>query len=546
MVKDVSFSETAFEVLKMLWEDDPVFATACGIHDYDDRLGKITEEAVESHLAQVRNAIARLEKIGPLTDREDEGDRKALLAVLRNALLEWEGIGWHRKEPALYADHALYGLYLLIARDFAPHRERMECLRLRLQEVRRVLKECRETLRPNQVPTIFIEMALESAKGAERFLAEVVPAEADRLEDPPLRREILRSADAAGQAFREWKDWIEQEGAPKANGPAGIGRDLFVEKLRHVHLLDRDPEELRQLGEDILSATLSQMAELALKLDPTKNWKELLEEKKSHHPPEDQIVETYQREVERARQFVLEKEIVSLPENDLLRVVETPTFDRPTTPYAAYVAPAPFDQKSEGLFYVTPPNGKEPPEVRQDRLKGHCFFSLPIIVVHEAYPGHHLQLSVARRLASPVRKVFGDTVSVEGWALYCEELMLEQGFSDDLVVRLFQLKDLLWRAVRCVVDVGIHCQSMTPEEAVRRLVEDAHLEFSNAAAEVRRYCASPTQPLSYLTGKMEIVKLRKEAEKREGNRFRLRDFHDRLLRTCNWPISLIRGVLLGG
>ncbi|MCS7223835.1 MAG: DUF885 domain-containing protein [Armatimonadetes bacterium] len=543
---DHSFEEKVLQILQVLWQDDPVFATSCGIHDYDHRLSHLSKEAIETHTAHLREFIRQLEQMGQRPDPEEEGDRQALLAVIKNGLIDWEEIGWHRKEPALYADHALYGLYLLIAREFAPLEQRLASVKDRLQEVCRLLKESQETIEPHQVPSILVETALESARGAGLFFAEVIPEAADRVSDSGLRREVLKSNDEAAQAFRDWEKWLKEEVAPRAAGHWGVGRDLFLAKLRQGHLLEAEPEELKALGEEVLAQTVSQMAELALRLDPLKNWKELVEEKKAHHPPENQILDTYRKEVERARQFVLERGIVGLPENDRLSVVETPSFDRPTTPYAAYVAPAPFDEKSEGLFYVTPVNGKEPPEVRMDRLKGHCIYSLPIVVVHEAYPGHHLQLSIARGLPSLVRKVFGDTVSIEGWALYCEEMMLEQGYSDDPIVRLFQLKDLLWRAVRVIVDVGLHCHGMTPQQAAGLLVSEAHIEPANAVAEVRRYCASPTQPLSYLTGKMQILRLRQEAERKLGGQFQLKDFHDRLLRTCNWPIPLVRPIVLGG
>jgi uncharacterized protein (DUF885 family) len=154
-----------------------------------------------------------------------------------------------------------------------------------------------------------------------------------------------------------------------------------------------------------------------------------------------------------------------------------------------------------------------------------------------------LQLTVAAKLPSKVRKVFGNNLFVEGWALYCEEMMWEQGYWDDLRVRLFQLKDLVWRAVRVIVDVGLHCKGMSFNEAIHWLVSEAHLEHANAVAEVRRYTASPTQPLSYLTGKMAILKLRDEIQKRQGSSFSLKEFHDKLLQAGGLPIRLVEDLM---
>jgi uncharacterized protein (DUF885 family) len=346
-------------------------------------------------------------------------------------------------------------------------------------------------------------------------------------------------------ALTDFERFLQERVAPQARGDYAIGTDFFTAKLREEHLLSETPDELEAMGQEVLEQTKAELEKVAKAIEPEVPWFELVERLKAHHPPRDRLVEVYAEEVAKARQFVVDKNLATIPEGEQLRVVETPPFERATTPYAAYMSPAPFDAQSEGLFYVTPVDPKEPPEVQEDRLRGHCSFALPITVIHEAYPGHHLQLSVAARLPSKVRKVFGNNLFVEGWALYCEELMWEQGYTDDLRVRLFQLKDLVWRAVRVIVDVGLHCKGMSFVEAVQWLVQEAHLERANAEAEVRRYTASPTQPLSYLTGKQAILQLREEVQRREGNQFSLRRFHDRLLQAGGLPMPLVRELVLG-
>ena len=531
------------EILRALWEDDPVFATACGIHDYDHRLASLAPEAVEQHVATLKRFISRLEQQNGSLSRDEDADRQALLAWLKGRVVDWEAIRWHLKEPALYLDHALYGAYLLLVREFAPLPQRMECLANRLRETRRLLEEAKANLVPLQVPAIYLETAEETLNGAKAFLSMSVPQAAEQLRDDALRREVLRAVDEAGVALNEFEVWLQQQIAPKAQGNFAIGTDLFTQLLRDEHLLSETPEELETMGREILERTKLEIAEVAHAIDPNLPWFELVERLKTHHPPRDHIVETYAAEVAKARQFVLDKGIATIPEGEQLRVVETPPFERVTTPYAAYMPPAPFDEKSEGLFYVTPVDPEEPREVQEDRLRGHCLFALPITVVHEAYPGHHLQLTIASRSPSKVRKVLGNNLFVEGWALYCEEMMWEQGYTSDLRVRLFQLKDLIWRAVRVIVDVGLHCKGISFSEAVHWLVHEARLEHANAVAEVRRYTASPTQPLSYLTGKQLILQLRGERQRREGSNFSLRCFHDRLLQAGGLPLPLVAQLL---
>lgn len=538
-----TWSQLVDEILQALWQDDPVFATACGIHDYDHKLASLSPDAIEQHIVMLKRFISQLEQIDGSLSKDEDADRQALLAWMRGRLVDWEAIQWHKKEPALYLDHALYGAYLLFARDFAPLQQRMECLASRLREFQRLVHEAKANIIPEQVPPIYLETASETLEGAKAFLSTAIPQAAEMLDNDSLRREVLKSVDNAGVALTEFEAWLRDEVAPKAQGKFAVGTDLFIQLLRDEHLLAETPDELEAMGREVLEQTKAELEKVAKAIDPNLTWFELVERLKEHHPPKERIVETYAEEVAKARQFIIDKDIVTVPEGEQLRVVETPQFERATTPYAAYMPPAPFDERTEGLFYVTPIDPKEPEEVQRDRLRGHCLFALPITVVHEAYPGHHLQLTVAAKSPSKVRKVFGNNLFVEGWALYCEEMMWEKGYWDDLRVRLFQLKDLIWRAVRVVVDVGLHCKGMSFNEAVNLLVREAHLEHANAVAEVRRYTASPTQPLSYLTGKMAILKLRDEMQKREGSEFSLKRFHDRLLQAGGLPIRLVEELL---
>jgi len=531
------------EILQALWQDDPVFATACGIHDYDHKLASLAPDAIDGHITMLKRFISQLEQIDGGLNKDEDADRQALLAWMKGRLVDWEAIQWHKKEPALYLDHALYGAYLLVARNFAPLQQRMECLANRLKEFRRLVEEAKTNIAPEQVPPVYLETASETLEGAKAFLSTAVPQVAEMLSEDSLRREVLRSVDSAGVALTEFEVWLRNSVAPKAQGKFAIGSDLFVQLLRDEHLLTETPEELETMGREVLEQTKAELEKVARAIEPNSAWFELVERLKEHHPPKERIIETYAEEVEKARQFVIDKGIATVPEGEQLRVVETPPFERATTPYAAYMPPAPFDERTEGLFYVTPIDPKEPEEVQRDRLRGHCLFALPITVIHEAYPGHHLQLTVAAKSPSKVRKVFGNNLFVEGWALYCEEMMWEQGYWEDLKVRLFQLKDLVWRAVRVIVDVGLHCKGMSFDEAVYLLVSEAHLEHANAVAEVRRYTASPTQPLSYLTGKMAILKLREEVQKKEGSGFSLKGFHDRLLQAGGLPIRLVEQLI---
>jgi uncharacterized protein (DUF885 family) len=214
------------------------------------------------------------------------------------------------------------------------------------------------------------------------------------------------------------------------------------------------------------------------------------------------------------------------------------------TPFAAYVAPAPFEAGREGFLWVTPPDDAAPAETRAHMLQDHMRPAIPATVAHEAYPGHHLQLSVACNIPSRVRRSSATSVLVEGWAFYCEELMAEQSYYQDARCRVLQLKDVLWRASRVVIDVGLHTRGMTVDQAAAMLTEVARLEPPNARVEVLRYTRMPTQPMSYAVGRQAILDLRETIRRSRGDAFDLKRFHDELLSYGSIPIALIRNRML--
>jgi uncharacterized protein (DUF885 family) len=321
-----------------------------------------------------------------------------------------------------------------------------------------------------------------------------------------------------------------------------IGRELFDFKLKTEHLLSYDTESLLAFGEGAVRETIAALERTAREIDPSESWVSLVEALRIDHPPESTLLAEYRRGVDEARRFVVERNLVTMPAEDRLDVIETPAFLRPTVPYAAYMPPGPFDRGQRGLYYVTPINPQLASDERAEQLLGHNRYAMLLTNVHESYPGHHLQLLIANEARSIVRKLLENTVLIEGWALYCEQLVLDEGMTTDPRVRLFQLKDQLWRACRVVIDVKVHTGRMTFDEAVEMLVGVAYLERPSAIGEARRYTQSPTQPMSYLTGKHQIMELREREKRRLGAQFDLRAFHDRLLSYGSIPVSLVEAT----
>ncbi len=535
-------------ILEDRWRTSPTTATLEGVHAYDRQLDEVSAEALADAAARQRDFLRRLAEIDPKALPPDARlDHAVLVGQLEAAVSSFEQIRAWEKDPSFYAGIALYGIFPLAMRTFAPVEVRAEAAAARLAQVPRLLAQARTNLSAAPAdrasPRLFTEVAIQVVQGGQAFFAEAVPQLAERLGSQGLQADLLKANADAMAAFAEFLEWLRHKHLPRSTGRFAIGREAFDLKLRTEHGLPYDADQLSAIGLEAIDQAERSLEALARTIDPSRSWVEQVETLKNVHPTPERLLDAYRTEMDRARAFVIEHRLATLPPGEQLEVIETPVFERPLIPYAALMSPAPFDEEQKSFFYVTPVDPTLPEAERRERLRGHAACSIPVTALHEAYPGHHLQLTRANRIASRVRRVYSTPVFVEGWALYCEEMMYEAGFYPEPQVRLFQLKDLLWRACRVVVDVGLHCEGMTPEAAVDLLVTKAHLERPNAETEVRRYCATPTQPMSYLIGRREILALRDAYRAWAGSRFTLGDFHDALLGYGSIPIGLIREAL---
>ena len=517
---------------------DPVYATLNGVHDFDSELGDPSLGAVRRRIEWLGDQLRRAESEVEVRDLEphERIDHRLLISRLKAGLLVWERQREAERNPILYPDQCMYGVFLLFTREFAPFAERLVTLQKRLSRIPAYLRAARETV--GECPTLFAQTAAEVADSAVSFLDEV-RSEIGRRE-PQAAANLGPPCDAAQGAFREYAAWARDKASQGSKETFAVGRDIFDARLRDEHLLAFDTRALERHGWELLRATQARMEEVARTIHPQKSWRTLVEESKEDVPGEVEILDVYRKEVERARRFLVDKRLTPFPPGEILEIVATPAFDRSRTPYAAYLMPGPFDSVQRGLFYVTCVDPTDSPEARRATLLGHNLHSVPIITAHEAYPGHHLQLCWANRARTRLRKLADSPVLAEGWGLYCEELMYEQGFFPDARSRLFQLKDACWRAARVVLDCRLHTGEIEFGGAVDFLVEEAGLERPNAESEVRRYATSPTQPMSYAVGKQALLDLRGEVQKQLGDAFDLHDFHGAVLQAGTLPVGLVR------
>lgn len=522
--------------LDLRWHFDPAAATAAGVAGHDERLADYSAEVMRGHLTAFKAIASALEQL-EVEDPQEEIDRTAFLDELRVTIARFERERPHIHDPSFWLGHLYSAFQALLRRQDDTPREKARGLLGRLKGTPAFLKSARETLK--EPPRIFLETAQALADAGPGLLADV--ATAAREADPDFAGAVDDALGEAESALGRFGLALSSElRAHPDDLSFAIGEEQFNRRLHHEHALRAGAPELYRYGLHLTEEVDAELTALAHEYDPHITWRALVERLRVQAPPGEDLVMPFRDSVERARNFLEARSLVTIPEGSL-EVVETPPFLRPLMPFAAYCPPPAFGEARNGTFYVTSPGHGNA------HANGHVsLHEIAATAVHEAWPGHHLQMLTARLAASEVRRVSWTPITVEGWALYCEELMAEQGFFASLEERLFQRLHLLWRAVRIVLDVGLHTRGMTPDQAVDLLVDRVAMDRTKARAEVSRYCAWPTYQLCYAVGRREFLHLREAWRASAGPQAPLRAFHDATLSYGGLPVSLIRwGMGLG-
>lgn len=520
--------------LDLRWHFDPAAASGVGLVQHDGRLGRFDEESVRQHLVAVRALAGAAEDLDVETLAQ-EIDRTALLDDMRVLAFRLEHERPHRRNPCFWLSHLFDGVHAVLGRgeDGAAAGAMTD----RLKEVPAFLDAAAATL--VSPPAIFSETALAMLGGGGTLVAAAV--ERCSALAPELAPELAEGGRTALVALRNFgtalRDRIPTDPDPTA---FAVGEEQFERRLHFEHALQAGAPELWRYGLHLRDEVEAEIVALARTIDPGTPWRELVQRlREEGAPAEASVLGQYQDEVARALRFLEEERIVTLTDVPL-EVVATPPYLRPMLPFAAYEIPPAYLPGRPGRFFVTLPDGEHDGRSRAAQLQEHARHGLPSLIAHEAWPGHHLQLTRAQALPSLVRQHLWSPLTVEGWALYCEGLMDELGYYPSPEVQLFRLVDLLWRAVRIDVDIGLHTRGMTADEAVQELVGRLPMDRAGALAEVRRYCQMPTYQLCYAVGRRDFLAFRDAVRVARGSAFDLRAFHDEVLAYGGLPISLIR------
>jgi uncharacterized protein (DUF885 family) len=538
---DSRFYDLVEARFRRIIRDNPIVGTYLGIHTEDDRLGDGSRDAVLGELAAEKEHLAAIEAIDPAgLSAEARFERDLEVHNVRRAIFDTEAVRiWERRSTAL--DVIGDALFLPFAQDYAPLPERLASIASRLEAVPAYLDESRSRAAVPQVRA-WQELEIESAADLPSFFDEVVTAGAV-LPDAERRR-LERAGEVARTAIAEYARTLTAS-LDGGSDEWALGRDRYDELVGLRAFDGLDADAILQIGEDQLESNKAARIRAAREIDDSVDEATVIDRLKSDQPKTfDEALDAYRDVMVRARRHLIERDIVTVPADERIEVLPTPEYLRNVLPFAAYFSPPKFDPNPKGIYIVTPSVGNDPNAMRE-----HNFSAISNTSIHEAYPGHHLQLSVANANPSLTRLLADAPEFVEGWGMYSEQMMREQGFDDAPNFRLNMHTDAIWRACRIILDVRMHRGEIGIDDAIAFMVAQTSFEEANARAEVRRYTHTPTYQLSYLLGKVLLLGLRSDEQARLGGAFSLRDFHDTLLRNGSIPVSFHRRLLrerLGG
>jgi uncharacterized protein (DUF885 family) len=532
----------------------PTAGTSAGLHQYDTQLEDYSAANIQKEIAALHAYEKKVAAIDPSAlDASVAGDREILLNNIRSTLLTLEVIRSWEKNPDIYSSGITGSAFTIMERPFAPPDARLKSLVEREKQMPQVLLEARKNLK--NPPKIYTEIALEQIDGLISFFQTDVPSAFTEATDPDTKAAFSKSNAAVIEALKSYGEWMKSDLLPRSNGDYKLGADTFAKKLSYDEMVDIPLDHLLAIAFDDLHKNQAEFARVAKEVDPTKTPQEVLAELASIHPAPDKLLSTFQDTFAGLITFIDTHHIITIPSKVEPTLEETPPFMRATT-QASMDPPGPFETHStKAYFNVTLPEKGWTSEHVAEHMAAFNVGTVISTSVHEAYPGHYVQFLWTPQFPSTIRKILGASTNIEGWAHYCEQMMLDQGYAappanatpeqirEAKLIRLGQLQDALLRDARFVNSIKLHTGQFTFDQAVNFFVTEGYQSHSVGLMETKRGTADATY-LYYTLGKLEIMKLRADMMKKQGPAFNLQDFHNNFMQQGFAPIKIIRKAML--
>jgi uncharacterized protein (DUF885 family) len=523
---------------------NPSAGTSAGFHQYD---GKLEDFSLDS-IRQQTIVLKRYERevrdfpVSRLTP-EQAADREIVLGSIRSSLLDIESIRIWETNPDHYSSTASNAVFTIMSRNFAPQDERLKSVIARERQMPKMFEVARENLK--NPPRIYTEVAIEQLPGIISFFQKDVPLAFGGVKDRALLEQFHQANATVIRELERYESFLKNDVLPRSKGNFRIGAENYRKKLLYDEMVDIPLHRLLQIGYANLRQNQASFRETAKKIDPGKTPQQILDAAEKDHPVADKLLEAFRATLGGLRSYITKHGIVTIPSPVPPIVEETPPFMRALTT-ASMDTPGAYEKVAkEAFFNVTLPEKNWTPSHIEEHLE---MFNRGVITstsIHETYPGHYVQFLWVQSAPSKVRKLLGANSNAEGWAHYCEQMMIDEGYgAGDLKLRLGQLQDALLRNARYIAGIQMHTGRMTFDQAVEFFVKEGMQTRSTAVVESKRGTSDPTY-LYYTLGKLEILKLREDYKKMRGASYNLLEFHDTFLKQGFPPIKIVRRAMLG-
>ncbi|RKZ08747.1 DUF885 domain-containing protein [bacterium] len=555
--EDREFEGIASSFIEDYFKAHPVSATWVGEHKYDGMIDALSDSARASELASLKSYLVRLKALDKTKlSLDNRVDDEILTNEVNREIFDLAELKNWQRNPLFYTRLLGNSIYMLIAREFAPADKRLDSAISRLKEFPRVVDEAMKNL--SNPPRIHTETAIKQNRGTialcngdlRRFASQV----------PGKEKEFEEALKVGIDALNRFQTYLEKELYFQSNGDFRLGEELFRKKLSLTLQSNMQPEEIVDRAKDAVDRLHNEMFELALPLykedhpgevfdessmeAKERGIKTVLDDISRDHPKPEDLLAACREAYREAENFVREKDLIDLPDEPL-EIIWAPEYSRGVA-VAGLRSPGPLDKGMKSFYVVSPVPEEWTPKQVESYLREYNNYMIRVLTIHEAMPGHYVQLAYANRCPSLVRAVFSSGSFVEGWAVYTERMMLEEGFHGGDPKLWLQRKKFYLRAViNSILDTGIHMQGMSEYQAMKLMVEDGFQEESEASGKWRRACLTSTQLSTYFIGYNEVLDLRKEAKEKWGSSFQLKKFHEELLAHGSPPAKYLEAFIFG-
>jgi uncharacterized protein (DUF885 family) len=573
---DAEFVSVADEFIRGYLAARPLQATSLGIHDFDGRITDFNRLAIDAELARLKRFDERLKKFDlAKLSPQSAIDLRLLQTAISRELFQIQDMGIFEHNPMTYARAIDVNIY--VKRNFAPIEDRVRSIVAIENQAPNVIIAAKTNL-ADVLPRPYVELAIQIARGSSEFLKKNLVEAIGEMKDEALRVAFSASNRKAATALADYANWLEKEKLPKANAPFALGAEKYQRLLAQTELVDLPPAKILEIGMSELKREQEVFAEAGKKVDPNKPAIDVYKAIQNEHPTAENLLPEIGKHLDSIRQYVINRKLVTIPSTVRAQLKETPQYRRATS-FASMDTPGPFEKKAaEAYYYVTPTEADWPQQQKDEWLTSFNYYTADVVTIHEAYPGHYVQfLHLNASKTSKVEKIFGSYAFVEGWAHYCEKMVVDDGFpgsrpvaagvspapsgkppadtaastaqptEDDIKraakYRMAQADEALLRLCRLCVSIKLHTEGMSVDDATKFFQDNCYYEPKPARSEAMRGTFDPGY-LNYTLGKLQILKLRKDFEAQEGQNFNQQKFHDALLDHGMLPIRLLREVLL--